>query len=298
MPFFKKAPIWRGFTLIELLVVIAIIAILIALLVPAVQKVREAAARTQCTNNLKQICLATVNCADTNGKKLPPSIGLYPNSRATPFNSNGGIMLHILPYIEQDNVFRATLVNPDPDRRNGANPTYSQWTAAAQNAKISAYRCPSDPTFNEQAGGRTSYAFNGQIFRHNYEWGGVGVTRFPAGLQDGTSNTIFVTEKLQRTFNCTGCCNNYKDNFWPDWGPFTASSDCGFPTGAAAIFQSNCKGVPSSCDGNRASTPHGAGGIQVGLGDGSVRTVSPGVSPNTWWAALTPSNGDVLGNDW
>lgn len=289
----------RGFTLIELLVVIAIIAILIGLLLPAVQKVREAAARLQCSNNLKQLSLATVNCADSNNQKLPPSVGLYPsNGTPSPNNSNGGLFLHILPYFEQDNLFKSTLTNPDPDGRNGNNPTYTQWNANPQNATLKTLACPSDHTLQANNGGRgrTSYGINGQVFRHNYNWG-VGLSRFPANIQDGTSNTIFFTEKVSLTSFCQSCCNNYVDNFWPDWGPLISSSDCNMVTGNAAMFQNRPVGYPANADGGRASGDH-TGGINVGLGDGSVRFVSTGVGPATWWAALTPASGDLLGSNW
>ena len=103
---------WRGFTLIELLVVIAIIAILIALLVPAVQKVREAAARMQCQNNMKQLALACHSYADVAGG-LPPAI-MMSSYNDDPYSNQIGPnwAVHLLPYIEQENLYKQAAAKP------------------------------------------------------------------------------------------------------------------------------------------------------------------------------------------
>jgi prepilin-type N-terminal cleavage/methylation domain-containing protein/prepilin-type processing-associated H-X9-DG protein len=301
---------WRGFTLIELLVVIAIIAILIGLLLPAVQKVREAAARVQCQNNLKQISLGTVNMADTNQGKLPGSIGLYPNSFQAPNNGDGGVFFFLLPYIEQQNLYNLSLF-PTGDNgggnRNGNNPTYTEWTPAVKSSLIKTYSCPSDYTMTPSKTARASYGVNGNVFREGY-WA-KNTLRYPASLTDGTSNTIFFTEKLADCY-----IGNYPDNYWPDWGPIISSPDEDLPftgppynttfppgpqiTPRVTTCPSNNNNPPcANCNGAVASSPHTAG-INVGMADGSVHFTAQGISTTTWWYALTPNMGDILGPDW
>ena len=301
----------RGFTLIELLVVIAIIAVLIGLLLPAVQKVRDAAARTQSTNNLKQMGLAIHNCNDTNGR-LPPALGPFPST----FGHFNTLQFWLLPFIEQDNLYRSAY--------SAASNTYfpellpTNFEAASQVVKP--YLCPSDPSIGASGltaigqptgtlnSGRiptaTSYASNAQVFAATFNGqtllpaSGAGQARIPSTFSDGTSNTIIFAEKFgfcanSPTVNNTGSLW-YRNNFWGStWGPYFNALLAG-PTYGPQI-----KPIPynTNCNYRLPSSGHTAG-IVVGLGDGSSRMVSQGISTVTWWQACTPNGGEVLQSDW
>ena len=289
MPSFRFFRRGRGFTLIELLVVIAIIAILIGLLLPAVQKVREAAARAQCQNNLKQMSLGTVNCADTHAGSLPCANGLYPNPNQANYNSYATIFFQILPYIEQQNLYNSTL-GQDGTGQNGKFLTYSPYWNHFPNGPVTVktYVCPSDPTAGTNPSwnyaGAGSYGDNGQTFQ--FQW--IGRSRYPASISDGTSNTIFFADK-QAACNIpwyeTGV--TFAPQWWSNPGPQWYFVLQPMPIG-------NCN---SGYIAHQPSSWH-TGGIEVGMGDGSVRLVAQGVSVSTWAAAITPAGGEVMGADW
>lgn len=187
----------HGFTLVELLVVIAIIGILIGLLLPAVQHAREAARRTECRNNLKQIGLAIQNYAATHGG-VPPSVCL---NLGSPIGNNGAWSVHgrILPYLEQSNL------------QNLVDPTVAwDFQMAISGVRIPAYACPSDPGGTRMrivGGGKanlypTTYGFNyGVWFVFDPRTGAKGDGAFaPNALHawseftDGTSSTLMTAE--------------------------------------------------------------------------------------------------------
>ena len=210
----------RGFTLIELLVVIAIIAILVALLLPAVQQAREAARRTQCKNNLKQIGLALHNYHDIH-RAFPPgrTRNTYSGIVSAWYTGNIAWLPRILPQIEQGNIFqtidwdlgRGTSGTDGHGGVNGANPT------GARRQIIPAFRCPSDPGSGRvpwvtQAGVAVTGATpNAGYASTNYVAAVGDATRLnanPPGLfgqntrrqmrdiSDGTSNTLIVSETV------------------------------------------------------------------------------------------------------
>jgi prepilin-type N-terminal cleavage/methylation domain-containing protein/prepilin-type processing-associated H-X9-DG protein len=140
-----------AFTLIELLVVIAIIAVLIGLLLPAVQKVREAAARSKCQNNIKQLALAAHNYASANGVLPPGSLArgqllIHPNSGSEPAAWVGCLTL-LLPYIEQDNLYRRMRINGSADNPVGPSWTLIPENRAAAQTVITNFLCPSDDPY-------------------------------------------------------------------------------------------------------------------------------------------------------
>jgi prepilin-type N-terminal cleavage/methylation domain-containing protein len=282
-----------AFTLIELLVVMGIIAVLIGMLLPAVQKVREAAQRAQCQNNLKQIGLATMNGNDTY-HALPPSLGYYPLAGT---NSVGPYGPHVwlLPFMEQQNLF-GTLQG-----------SFGYSIPASAATPIKGYVCPSDPTIAENVG-YTSYVDNALVFGSPstltfYGKGTPGVagplikwvtltggTQYPSDIRDGTSNTIFWTETLAVCSSET-----YKWYYNHSWGAFPAVAYNGTYASPNAVFSASR--TSATCMPGQANSAH-PGVVLAGVGDGSVRTLATSMSLYTYNLALIPNDGIPMPSDW
>lgn len=237
-----------GFTLMELLVVIAIIAVLIGLLLPAVQKVREAAARMQSANNLKQIGLAFHNFNDTVGY-LPPALGWVPRPPVglmyAQEGGHGSAFFHIIPFLEQDALYRQSrMTRPSIDHPNrntypsnsshdGSNitgtttvwglTTYqvpggvtAHWGGVLydQSVPLKVFQAPHDPTITTSPTAFSSYLLNSTVFDNQYAL---------HTIPDGTSNTLLVAEGYASCSGSTLTQNPYLSTFgrrtgyWPGY---------------------------------------------------------------------------------
>jgi prepilin-type processing-associated H-X9-DG protein len=229
----------------------------------------------------------------------------------------GGFLYHILPYIEQDNLYKATRCwDANGNQVTGLGIEDGGGLPPGQgyahiNKVVKTYLCPGDPTAGEGSSGWAavgSYAYNGILFQADWN----GYAKFPASVQDGTSNTIFLTEVYAgATYR-----NSDQTLWWWDYNSFqtppASNGDCGGLNFYGPAYLPLWQPTPDYCQNTtlswtwggaasvcmcRAVSPH-TGGINAAMGDGSVRFVGRGVSGNTWFAATTPAKGEVLGADW
>jgi type II secretory pathway pseudopilin PulG len=288
-----------GITLFQLLVVLAFLAILLALLLPAVAKVRAAAARSQSINNLKQLGLALHNYNDTFGL-LPPGVD----------DNNFSAASKLLPFIEQQNVFNNIDFKKSIDDKVNAD---------ARKLIIKTFLNPNDPVLKvKDEWGATNYLFNDQVFFLN------STSKIPNTFPDGTSNTIVTGETLkgdggtkpvdvhrQHVLLGKDALKGIKPDAgvqdWKDGKHIVGDRCASWMDGR--FLQGTFNGALKLNDERPDVSCAGLGGVStlrsledvilVGLGDGSVRSLAAKrLTLATWQAALTPNGGEILGPDW
>jgi prepilin-type N-terminal cleavage/methylation domain-containing protein/prepilin-type processing-associated H-X9-DG protein len=279
----NRRPGRGAFTLIELLVVIAIIAILIGLLLPAVQKVREAAARMKCSNNLKQLALAAHNYHDSNGN-FPSSDPQAPGILSFTFTYNPDLFVKLMAYFEQDNLYRAYTATARP-------------SADVKRALVPIMLCPSDatqPTYvyfgteyaissyggNAGTGPTASFnSINGMFFGQSK----VRIT----DVTDGTSNTFLFGERYHKDRG------GYAIEPWGRWIYPSDRRDVLMTTGAPLNYDT--ADPPNSTTQRLAAFGSGhSGGANFAFVDGSVHFVSRSIDLTTYQSLSTRNGGEVI----
>lgn len=274
----------NGITLIECVVVVAIVAVLIALAVPAVQRVRQYAARTQDQSQMKQIVLALHHYASMNQARLP--------GEAVPSTLGASPFANILPFLDV----------------SGNPPYQTQVPSGWQSAFITIFISPTDPSIQTaefaEANAPASYVWNYQVF--------CGTPSLVASVPDGASNTIAISQHYYITSDRANTLSywwltldtnglliytgtrsaSFADPSWLDVVPETQGLPPeSLPSRPNVTFQA----APSQADADgtvlQATQPFG---LLVGMLDGSVRTYAPSVSCPVFWAAVTPAGGETI----
>jgi len=313
----------RGFTLIELLVVIAIIAVLIGLLLPAVQKVREAAARSQCANNLKQLGLASHSYHGDHDKFPPGAVGpIGPSFPQYLQLKHHGLGTYLLPYLEQPALasrYRWDVSWFDPPNQQ-----------PVVNTQLTAWQCPSAQANRIMDGSLPMVAppppepFNGTAACGDYAGMGVvdaglvsaGVIAPPGGprderghyegvfpvndarrladIQDGSSNTILIAECAGRPHLWRG--RREVANVWLTGGPWASRNLlwCRGATSDGTAFFGQCA---VNCTNDREVYSFHSGGANVVFADGSTRFLRADIGIRVFAALVTRAGGEVVAGD-
>jgi len=313
----------KGFTLIELLVVIAIIAVLIALLLPAVQQAREAARRSQCKNNMKQIGLAMHNYHDVTNR-LPIGAMTSNNASVNPSTNNGQSgyvwVRYIMPYMEMSAMYNAW--NEDLIYTNNSVTKNGMTNLTIMRTVLPGLLCPSDTLFRAwNSVPNYNYAVNyGNTFINNASFSGSpaitnleGAFKYSGSttgtcfgfsdITDGTSNTLMVSE-----LRAGQIANDIRGLIWyqnnsgfttyatpnstiPDWN----GGWCDNPTVVAANYMPCATAAPTGTANYLTSRSRHTGGVQSLLCDGSVRFISNNIDISIWRGLSSRAGNEILG---